>query len=264
MRLKGKVALVTGASRGIGKRIAPGLASVVAARTVEPNRNPDPGTIYETAAAVTALGARALAVKCDLTARADVENLCRAALDEFGRVDILVHNAMWAGAGTYAPFLQIEPSEWDAILAVAWTSGVRAAQMLLPGMIERRSGIVIFMTSRIAKIELPGLPGNGMMSAAYGAVKAAINRFVLGVSKEFKDYGVSFMAVDPGTSQTERQLRTMKEHGFEEAIARLDPRPPEFAAAAIVNLCTCDDPMQYSGQTLEVADVNRRYGIAES
>lgn len=112
MDLRGKVAVVTGASRGIGKRIAFTLARsganvVVSARTAEPGQSRSPGTINETAREIRALGAQALAVGADLTIRHDVRRLYATALEHFGRVDILVNNAAYLGKGMFESFLDI-------------------------------------------------------------------------------------------------------------------------------------------------------------
>jgi len=104
MRLKDKVALVTGASRGIGKQIALELARegahiVLAARTAQGANSPYPGTVEQTAQELRSLGVKAVPVKCDLAIRSEVEQLCRTALKEFGAVDILVNNAFYTGPG---------------------------------------------------------------------------------------------------------------------------------------------------------------------
>ena len=110
MDLRGKVAVVTGSSRGIGKRIALTLARsgadiVLSARTAEPGQSKLPGTINETAEEVRALGVKALPVRADLTIRDDVRRLYQTALEHFGRVDVLVNNAAYIGKGMFESFL---------------------------------------------------------------------------------------------------------------------------------------------------------------
>jgi NAD(P)-dependent dehydrogenase (short-subunit alcohol dehydrogenase family) len=118
MRLKGQVALVTGASRGVGKRIALQLAEegatlVLAARTVKSGAGAYPGSIEETAAEVKKRGGDAMPVRCDLTVAEDTENLCRTALERLGRVDILVNNAFYNNPQHYDMFLDIDLETWN-------------------------------------------------------------------------------------------------------------------------------------------------------
>src|SRR5687768_4898986 len=119
MSLEGRVALVTGSSRGLGRSIALCLARdgadvIVAARTEEEGGRA-PGTIHETAKAIEALGRRVLAVRCDLNVQADVENLIETAISTFDKVDILVNNA---AARVQAPLLDTPPNRWDLMMNI--------------------------------------------------------------------------------------------------------------------------------------------------
>ncbi len=118
MDTKGKVALVTGISRGMGKQMALRLARhgvniVGVARTVEPSESEWPGTLKEAEREIRALGVEVLPVKCDLMVRSDVENLCKTALDKFGRVDFVVNNARYVGPELFDPFLEFEIDTWE-------------------------------------------------------------------------------------------------------------------------------------------------------
>ena len=122
MKLKDKVAIVTGSSRGIGKAIALGFAKegakiVVAARTEVENERM-PGTIYKTAEMIKAMGGQALPVKCDVTIEQDIEDMAKKALAEFGRIDILVNNS---GIAYFRPAWEMPSKRWDIVLRVNLT-----------------------------------------------------------------------------------------------------------------------------------------------
>jgi citronellol/citronellal dehydrogenase len=194
MHLKDKVVLITGASRGIGKQLAirfaqEGANLILAARTVDASSSPFPGTIHETAAEVRALGVKALPVRCDLAIRSDLENLCRAAIAEFGRVDILINNAAYFGPGHYDAFMSLSLEQWDTMIDVDLNAPVHACRLLLPGMIERGSGLIICMTSVAATHDVP-LGGRGGISPGYPTAKAGLNRFVRALAAEIREHRI--------------------------------------------------------------------------
>ncbi|MGO9056789.1 MAG: SDR family NAD(P)-dependent oxidoreductase [Candidatus Binataceae bacterium] len=261
MLLKDKVVLVTGGSRGIGKQIALRLAQegadiVLGARTVEAAESPFPGTIHETAAEIRALGAKVLAVRCDLAIRADMERLCRSAIDEFGRVDILINNAAYFGPGHYDPFLSLTLDQWDTMIAVDLNAPAQACRLLLPGMIERGSGLILCMTSVAATHDVaPG--GRGGISPGYPSAKAGLNRFVRALAVEIKEHRIPVIAVEPGFTMTERTSIILPQNNVDISKAH----PMEVPVRTMHYLCTCDDPMAYSGQVVIAADFVRKHHL---
>jgi citronellol/citronellal dehydrogenase len=148
--LSGRVALVTGASRGIGRCIALKLAScgadiVVAAKTVEPQPTL-PGTIHTVAAEVRALGRRALAVQCDVRKDSDVTNMVAAAEVAFGSVDILVCNS---GALWWQDVLTTPMSKFDLVMGVNVRAVFSCVRAVLPGMLRKKYGRIIVMSPPI-------------------------------------------------------------------------------------------------------------------
>jgi citronellol/citronellal dehydrogenase len=136
MSLNGKVAIVTGASRGIGKAIALGLAregaAVVVAARSETERPGAPGTIHATAAEIEALGGQALAVRCNVREDESIYAMVQQTVDAWGRIDVLVNNA---GVGTYTPFLETSLKEWDLVMDIDLRAPFVCCQAVAPIMI---------------------------------------------------------------------------------------------------------------------------------
>lgn len=257
MHLKNKVVLITGASRGIGKQLAVRFAQeganlVLAARTVDASESPFPGTIHETAAEVRAHRVRALAIRCDLAIRSDLENLCRAAIDEFGRVDILINNAAYFGPGHYDAFMSLSLDQWETMIDVDLNAPVHACRLLLPGMIERGVGLIICMTSVAATHDVP-LGGRGGISPGYPTAKAGLNRFVRTLAAEVKEHRIPVIAVEPGFTVTERTTIIFPQNNMDFSRAH----SMEVPVRSILHLCTCNDPMPYSGQVVLAAELAR-------
>lgn len=260
MGLEGKVVLITGASRGIGKQLALRFAEhganlVLAARTVEASQSRFPGTVHETAAQARSRGARALAVQCDLAVRSDLEALCRSAIGEFGRVDILINNAAYFGPGHYDAFLSLSLDHWQTMIDVDLNAPVMLSRLLLPGMIERGEGAVVCMTSVAATDDVPA-GGRGGISPAYPAAKAGLNRFVRALAAEMKEHRIAIVAVEPGFTVTERTAIIFPEKNMDFSAAH----SMEVPVRTVVHLCA-GDPMKHSGQVVIAARYAREHRL---
>ena len=188
--LTDKVAIVTGAGRGIGEAIATAYAEagadvVVAARSVD--------QIEDTAAQIRALGRRALAVPCDVMERSDLERLVQATLDEFGRIDILVNNA---GGSPPKPALRTSEKEFETAFRFNVTTAFLLTRLAVPKMVETAGGGAIVNISSVAGREhAPGI-------VAYGTAKAALSFMTKELAQDFAPK-VRVNAIAVGSIRTE-------------------------------------------------------------
>ena len=194
MRFKDRVCIVTGASRGIGKALAVGFARegghvVVAARTEVQQDERLPGTIHATVEEIQALGRRALAVVTDVRKEEDVDRMVAAAMQAFGRVDVMVHNAAVA---FWKPLWETPVKLWDLVIGVNLRGAFLCARAVLPAMIRQRSGSILNLSSPGA--DIGGKIDGGM---AYAASKAGIERLSNGLAEEVKAYGISVNCLKP-------------------------------------------------------------------
>ena len=187
--LAGQIALVTGASRGIGRGIAVRLAEQGADVVV--NHRATPEEAERVAAQVRDLGRRALVVQADVSDSADVDRLHRAVLDTFGRVDLLVNNA---GIPNAPSILDITVEEWDRVMAVNVRGPFLCSRAVLPHMIERKSGCIVTISSGVG---LHGGFGTNP-SPAYAASKAAEIGFTYALAKAVAQHGIRVNCVAPG------------------------------------------------------------------
>jgi NAD(P)-dependent dehydrogenase (short-subunit alcohol dehydrogenase family) len=268
MDVKGKTAVVTGASRGIGKQIAIELGRlganvVVAARSVEPHRRLA-GTIGETVEAVEAVGGRALAVKTDLRDPDEVQSLVDRVVETFGSVEILVNNAADTSGGTPS-ILDLDRRDWLMQFDTNLHGPFSLLQAALPSMRDAGGGVIVNMTSGAGDLSpvrpLDPSPGTGPIRIgerlAYGASKAALNRLGNMIAPELRRLGVAVVAVDPGFTRTEL-VDLMGEKGVVDANAAV---PMEIPMKTVVHVITCDDPMRYTGQILRAAAFVQENGL---
>ena len=203
MELAGRVVIVTGASRGIGKGLAIGLASrgatvVCAARTVAGSVSALPGTIHETVDVIEAAGGRALAVRCDIGDVDDIEQLIDTTTRTFGRIDVLINNAM---AQTRTTFADSTVADWDESMRVNVRSLYVSCRAVVPHMSAAGGGSIINVSSGGAGHEsTPFMPPGYVI---YATAKAAMERFSTALAPELRKMGIAINALRPGAVKTE-------------------------------------------------------------
>ncbi|MFC1916716.1 SDR family NAD(P)-dependent oxidoreductase [Chloroflexota bacterium] len=196
MRLKDKTAIITGASRGIGKAIALALAKegasvVIAARSETEGRLS--GTIYQTVEEIRALGGNALAIRTDVTSEENINDTVQRTLEHYQHIDILVNNA---GIGVPGNIVEVSAKRWDLIMGVNLKGTFLCTKAVLPYMMKQGSGSIINLSSILGtRVISSGVP--------YGVTKAAIERFTKGVAREVSEYNIAVNALCPAYTDTE-------------------------------------------------------------
>lgn len=290
-RLEGKVAIVTGASRGLGRATAielgaEGATVYVTARSLDAPTGPVPGTAQETAAAVDAAGGHGIAVRCDHHDDDQVARVFEQIAADHGRLDVLVNSVFpspdvlsavgpgWGGA----PFWELPADAWDGLFTVAVRGQYVAAQKAMP-MLLQSDGLIVNISSAGAV--------NYFLSPLYGAGKAAGHRLMLDMAQELLEYPVSIMAVWPGVVRTEligdllfeqdgAMMRCLLRDAWAqfpsvaEDVAALDVQAmreltetPHFPGRAIAALACDPDIAEKHGQALPVALLAEEYGFTD-
>jgi len=262
VNLKGKVALVTGASRGVGKGVALGLGEAgavvyVTGRTTMPGSGRLPGSIGETAEEVTQLGGKGIAIACDHRDDEQVEAVFRQIQAEQGQIDILVNN-VWGGYenmvenGEYTwerPFWQQPLWRWDAMFAAGVRAHFTASRLAASIMVAQRSGLIINISYWAGQKHM----GNTL----YGVAKAADDRLAADMAYDLREHNVAAVVLYPGLVRTEGVMAAAQYFDLSNSES------PQFIGRAVAALAADPGVMRKSGQVLVAAALALEYGFTD-
>jgi NAD(P)-dependent dehydrogenase (short-subunit alcohol dehydrogenase family) len=260
--LTGKVAIVTGTSRGAGRAIAAvlgeaGATVYVTGRTARGDEGADglPGTIEDTADEVNARGGRGIPVRCDHTVDSAIEALISRVRGEAGHLDLLVNNAWGGYEGQMmglprVPFWEQPRSQWESMFVAGLRSALITTQAAVPLMIQR--GGLIISTTAWAYDEYLG-------NLCYDVAKHAVVRMLRGMARELKPHSVAAIALAPGFMRTERILAAHAAHPFDLNWTE----SPEYLGRAVRALAEDPDVMRRTGEVLTVGDLAREYDFTD-
>ena len=257
--LDGRVAIVTGASRGIGAEIArrfgaEGAAVAVAARTAEPGTSQFAGTIGETTDQIRAAGGTAIAIAADLSSAEDRERLVAETVRQLGAPDILVSNA----AVTY--FTKVEdftPKRYALMFEVQVEAPFHLAKLVLPGMREHEAGWILNISSGAARHPaIPPGPFAARGGTVYGMCKAAIERFSTGLAAELYADNIAVNALSP--TKVVPTPGTIYHHLTSEGAANSEPT--SVMAEAALMLCH-RDPQSLTGRITYSQELLAELGV---
>ncbi len=245
-RLDDQVAIITGASRGLGQYCALGFARegakvAIAARTTEEQDPRLPGTIYHTAEMISEAGGEAFPVVCNVAKPESIDEMTQAVLDHWGRVDILMNNAAIQPPGNNS---DIQLRHWNLIFNVNVHGPFYCVRAVLPTMLKRQRGNIINISSYAT---LGGSP--------YGATKRALEAMTEGLATELRDAGITVNALKPvGAIETPgfRFAQVPREGRQQSDIPELPP-PDSYVEAAV--LLACQTTETYTGQVNDDAEV---------
>lgn len=278
--LAGRVAVVTGASRGAGRGIAVELGAAGATVIVTGRSTRDqpatayaqilalsklaklPGSIDETADEVTRAGGRGIPVRCDHTREDEVQALFDGIAHDHGRLDLLVNNA-WGGHESFdgvfqAPFWERPLVHWDSMMDRGVRNHLLASRSAAPLFVKQRSGLIVTTTFWDRDRYMAG-------NLFYDLAKATMTRLAFGMAQELRPDGVASLAVSPGWMRTEFVLtghQTDEAHWQERpALARTES--PRYVGRAVAALAGDANVLAKSGRVLRVGDLAKEYGFSD-
>ncbi len=269
------MALVTGASRGIGKAVAVALAGVgfrlaITARSEQEGEErehsstvaasdttPLPGSLATTSSLIEATGGTVLAVPSDLLDPDSLTSLVETVLNQWGRIDVLVNNARYVGPGHMDRFLDTPLDVIEKHLAANAMAPMHLVQLVLPGMAARGTGSIINLTSAAGIAAPPAPAGQGGWGMGYAVSKAAIQRVTGVLAVEHSGQGIRFFNLGPGGVATERIRADMGEFGFDASRWA----PPELIGAVVAWLVSADEAEALSGTDVQAQELALERGL---
>ena len=246
-RLQGKVAVITGGGGGIGGASCARFAREGAMVAVL-DRNLE--SAQAIAARIEGEGGKALAIACDITDRANVDAAVKQVIESLGPIDILVNNAGW---DVFSPFMKTQPEQWERLIAINLVGALHMHHAVLPGMIERRAGRIVNVSSDAARVGSSG-------EAVYAACKGGLVAFSKTLAREHARHNITVNVVCPGPTDTalfaDYKLGAGNPEKLEEAFKRSIPLgrigQPDDLPGAIVFFAS-DDAAYVTGQVLSVS-----------
>ena len=273
-----KVAIVTGATRGIGKACALSLARqgfdlVVTGRTQKEGQGTAtlpfsrdgqqvavPGSLETTVAAVQALGREALPVLMDVLDRASMDAVVEQALERFGRIDVLVNNALYQGPGLMHAFADFSFEQFEKSVLGNLVNQAYMARKVLPAMIRQGGGCIVSLSSNAAVSPPPAPPDKGGWGFVYGAPKAGFHRIAEFIHVEHAKDGVVAFNVEPGFTVTEA---TVAMFGANAAAGfNRNATTPETTGDVIAWLATRPEARELAGTLISAPDFLGSRGVA--
>ena len=266
--LEGKVVLVTGATRGVGKGIAVGIAEAgatiyITGRTLKPDASKKSGSLEETQQAIENAGGKCIPVQVDHSDDEQVRLLFERIRDEQGQLDLLVNNVfsgVQAIRDAYGkPFWQSEPGVWDAVNNVGLRSHYVCSVYAARLMSDRKSGIICTISS------WGGL--SYIFGAAYGAGKSACDRLAADMAVELKPDNIASVSIWPGIVGTEQIIDFAGQTDENEGLAWSDGynwETPLLTGRAIAALAGDPNVMKYTGKVKIVAELAEKYSLVDS
>ncbi|MED3552224.1 3-oxoacyl-[acyl-carrier-protein] reductase [Cytobacillus praedii] len=241
MKLEGKVALVTGASRGIGREIALGLAKQGADVVV--NYSGSEERANQVVAEIKELGRNAIAVQCDVSNGESVANMVKATIDTYGKLDILVNNA---GITKDNLLMRMKEEEWDDVININLKGVFLCTKAVTRQMMKQRSGRIINISSIVG---VSGNPGQ----ANYVAAKSGVIGLTKTTAKELSSRGITVNAIAPGfitTDMTDKLTEDVKDLMLKQIPLARFGEPSDIAN--VVVFLASEDSRYMTGQTLHV------------
>jgi dehydrogenase/reductase SDR family protein 1 len=263
--LQGAVAVVAGASRGIGKGIALELGAagahvVVSGRTLEARPGAKPGSLEETAAEIVGAGGSAMPVRCDFTDDSDVAALFAGVNNEHGSLDILVNsvfNALEFSGSIGRRFWELPVDTWREVVDVGTRSAYVAAVHAAPMLLGSERGLIVNVSGRAAERYLYNVP--------YGVGKAALDKMTRDMAEELRDDAVAVVSIWPNVTRTENvDASSANGSSLSDTFGDLDLlETPRYSGRAVVALAADDGVMDRTGGRFWVAELGLDYGLTD-